>query len=52
MALLRHVNRCIFAYPKITIDLDCSIQGFTAEEKDCWLMVASLRICDGISLAG
>jgi hypothetical protein len=41
-----------FAYPEFTIDLDCPIQCFTAEERDCWLMVASLRICDGISLAG
>ncbi len=52
MALLRHVNRCIYAYPKIIIDLDCPIQGLTAEERDCWLMMASLRICDRISLAG
>mgnify|MGYP006120780787 CR=1 FL=1 len=32
------------AYPKIIVDLDCPILGLTAKEKDCWLMMASLRI--------
>jgi hypothetical protein len=52
MALLRHVNRCIMRIRNRTIDLTVRIRCLAAEVKGRRLLVASLRICDGISLAG